>query len=188
MTRRSCAVALVALTLGGAACSSGGGRHSSATTASAASTSTLADATTAARPARPTQHTTPTSSGYFQVIQVIGRTSTAARCHTLPTTIDCLKFGRELGTTRDLVDFGPPHRNSYGDWIINTLITQRLADTINRNLHRELAFIVNGTVYEIVSFIGPVRVDAAHIFNAGPNRATALTLVNSLRNLRRTQS
>jgi hypothetical protein len=187
MTKRSCTVALAALALVGVtACSSGGGKQSSATTTSAASTA-RANATTTAPRSRPTQHTTPPSSGYFQVVQVIGRTSTAGRCHTFPTTVDCLKLGHELGTTPDLVDFGPPHRNSYGDWIIDTLITQRLADNINRNLHRELAFIVNGTVYEIVSFVGPVRVDAAHIFNAGPNQATALTLVNSLRNLRRPQ-
>jgi hypothetical protein len=53
MTKRSCAVTLVALTLGGAACSSGGGKHTSATTAIAASTSIRADATTAAPPSTP---------------------------------------------------------------------------------------------------------------------------------------
>jgi len=90
---------------------------------------------------------------------------------------------RQLGATQDLIASGPPHRNSYGDWIIDTTISQRLVDNINRNLHRPIAFIVDGTVAQIINFIGPVHRDTAGIFNTGPNYATAVKLADSLQKL-----
>jgi hypothetical protein len=94
---------------------------------------------------------------------------------------------QQLGETQDLIDSGPPHRNSYGDWLIDTRISQRLVDNINHNLHRPIAFIVDGTVAEIINFIGPVHPDTAGIFNVGPNYATAVKLAANLRNLRPVQ-
>ena len=95
--------------------------------------------------------------------------------------------GQQLGATQDLIDSGPPHRNSYGDWLIDIRISQRLVDNINHNLHRPIAFIVDGTVAEIINFIGPVHPDTAGIFNVGPNYATAVKLADNLRNLRPVQ-
>ena len=105
----------------------------------------------------------------------------------LPTPLGCLVLGQQLGGTQDLIASGPPHRNSYGDWRIDSSISQRLVDNINRNLHRPVAFIVDGTVAEIINFIGAVHPDAAGIFNVGPNYATAVKLADSLRNLRPVQ-
>jgi hypothetical protein len=187
MTMRSYAVGLAALALGISACSSGGSKHSSSTTTSVAPTTTDAEPTTTVSSTRLTRDTIPTSSGYFEVAQVIGRTSSAGRCHTLPTTLDCLTLGKTLGATQDLVDSGQPHINSYGDWLIDTRISQKLVDNINRNLHRPLAFIVDGAVPEIISFDGPVHPDAAGIFNVGPEQAVAVKLANNLRSLQTPQ-
>ena len=53
-----------------------------------------------------------------------------------------------------------------------------------RNLHRPLAFIVDGTVPEIINFDGPVHADTAGIFNVGPDQTAAIRLANNLRELR----
>jgi len=88
-----------------------------------------------------------------------------------------LTLGERLGATRDLVDSGQPHINSYGDWLIDTRISQTLVDNINR----PLAFIVDDNVPEIITFDLPVHPDAAGIFNAGPEHAVAVKLANNLR-------
>jgi hypothetical protein len=114
---------------------------------------------------------------------VTGRTSSSSRCHTLPTTLDCVTLGQELGSTADLVRFGPPYRNSYGDWTVSIRMSPRLTDNLNRNLHKELAFIVDGTVPEIVNLVVPIAAPEFAI-NVGPEQTDALTLVHQLRNLR----
>jgi hypothetical protein len=81
-------------------------------------TTTLPSHPTTTTTGQVTQRTTPSSSGYFQVAQVTGRASSSGQCHTLPTTLDCLKLGQELGSTSDLLDFGQPNRNSYLDWSV----------------------------------------------------------------------
>jgi hypothetical protein len=54
---------------------------------------------------------------------------------------------------------------------------------MNRNLHRELAFIVDGTVPEIVDLVVPISAPEFGI-NVGPQQAAAVMLVDRLRNLR----
>jgi hypothetical protein len=130
-----------------------------------------------------TQRTTPTRSGYFQVAQVIGRTSSSGRCHTLPTTLACLTLGAILGDTQDLVDSGKPYRNSSGDWTIAIRMSPRLANNLNRNLHRQLAFIIDGTVPDIVVFTVPISAPEFAI-NVGPQHAAAVTLADTLQHLR----
>jgi hypothetical protein len=130
-----------------------------------------------------TQRTTPSSSGYFHVAQVTGRASSRGECHALPTTLDCLKLGQELGSTSDLVDFSQPNRNSYGDWTVAIRMSPRLTDNMNRNLHRQLAFIVDGTVPEIVDLVVPISAPEFGI-NVGRQQAAAVMLVDRLRNLR----
>jgi hypothetical protein len=174
MTKVTALLAVAALALG---CS---GAHKTSLPPTSTTTSPHPAPTTTA-PAPP--RTTPPSSGYFQVALIAGRNATGARCQVSPAPLDCLVVGRQLGATQDLVASGPPHRNSYGDWIIDTTISQRLVDNINRNLHRPIAFIVDGTVAQIINFIGPVHRDTAGIFNVGSNAATAVELADSLQKL-----
>jgi hypothetical protein len=147
---------------------------------------TIPDRPTTTTAAQVTQRTTPPSSGYFQVAQVTGRTSASARCHTLPTTLDCLTLGDVIGNTQDLVDYGQPYHNSYGDWTVAIRITPRLVKNFNRNLHRQLAFIVDGTVPEIVDLVVPISAPEFGI-NVGPQQSAVVTLVDNLRTLRHAQ-
>jgi len=55
---------------------------------------------------------------------------------------------------------------------------------MNRNLHKELAFIVDGTVPEIVNLVVPISAPEFGI-NVGQSQAAAVTLVQHLEHLPR---
>jgi hypothetical protein len=137
--------------------------------------------TTANAPAPP--RTTPSSRGYFQVAEVAGRKSTDPACHTLPTTLDCLKLGASLGGTADLAAVGTPARNSAGQWLVPIRIDQQLADRMNRDLHRPLAVVVDGEVPAIVALSEPTRTVFTIILGPGQSRAAASQLRDRLAHL-----
>ncbi len=124
------------------------------------------------------RHGTPPSNT-FEVAQVRTRSSSAAKCHTLPTDLTCLRLGPQIGTGRDVRDAKVvsatfPHR-----WNVVMRVDASMRDQINRHLGEQLAFIVDGNVWSIVDYEQSVG-DNVTIAGGWTDKATARDLAGRL--------
>ena len=123
-------------------------------------------------------HTTrPTST--FEVAQVLSRTSSAPKCHTLPTVLTCLKLGPQIGTGRDLQGATVVSATFPKRWNVVVRVDLSMRDRINRHLGEQLAFIVDGRVWSIVDYTQPVG-DRVTIAGDWTDNGTARDLAGRL--------
>jgi hypothetical protein len=149
------------------ACSGSGGKQAYA--------STTTGATTTSGVAHGTR-----SASTFEVVQELSRTSPEERCHTLPTSLSCLKVGSTIGTGLDVRGARIAASKFPQRWDIVIDVDVAMRTAINRHLHRHLAFVIDGrTVFTVEDFLQPVTSTVLTV-PVETDKAAASTLVTRI--------